>query len=93
MRQFCLVLAVAIATFAPIGSAQQVAPYKVLKTARVGGAPDPLETRPGVGHRDFDDNRDVGPVVDGTADPEAAARLTHAVQPATPIPCHFKDPP
>jgi len=30
-------LAVAIATFAPIGSAQQVAPYKVLKTARVGG--------------------------------------------------------
>jgi hypothetical protein len=37
MRQFCLVLAVAIATLAPIGSAQQVAPYKVLKTARVGG--------------------------------------------------------
>src|ERR1035437_8634754 len=37
MRQFCLMLAVEIATFAPIGSAQQVAPYKVLKTARVGG--------------------------------------------------------
>ena len=37
MRQFCLVLAVAIATFAPLGSAQQVAPYKVLKAARVGG--------------------------------------------------------
>jgi hypothetical protein len=37
VRQFCLVLAVAIATFAPTGSAQQVAPYKVLKTARVGG--------------------------------------------------------
>jgi hypothetical protein len=37
MRQSCLVLAVAIATFSPIGSAQQVAPYKVLKTARVGG--------------------------------------------------------
>ena len=37
MRQFCLVLAVAVATFAPIGLAQQVAPYKVLKTARVGG--------------------------------------------------------
>ena len=37
MRQFCLVLAVAIATLAPIGSAQQVAPYKVLKTSRVGG--------------------------------------------------------
>ena len=37
MGQFCLVLAVAIATFAPTGSAQQVAPYKVLKTARVGG--------------------------------------------------------
>jgi len=37
MRPSCLVLAGAIATFAPIGSAQQVAPYKVLKTARVGG--------------------------------------------------------
>src|ERR1700693_3307145 len=37
MRQFCLVLAVAIATLAPAGSAQQLAPYKVLKTARVGG--------------------------------------------------------
>src|SRR5579871_5635133 len=36
MRQFCAVLAVAIAAFAPAGSAQQ-APYKVLKTARVGG--------------------------------------------------------
>src|SRR5579862_799431 len=35
MRPSCLVLAGAIATFAPIGSAQQVAPYKVLKTARV----------------------------------------------------------
>lgn len=37
MRQFWLVFAVAIATFAPIGSAQQAGPYKVLKTARVGG--------------------------------------------------------
>jgi DNA-binding beta-propeller fold protein YncE len=37
MRKFCLVLAVAIAAFATVGSAQQVAPYKVLKTARVGG--------------------------------------------------------
>ena len=37
MRQFCLVLAAAIATFAPIGLAQQGGPYKVLKTARVGG--------------------------------------------------------
>ena len=37
MRNFCLVLAVAIATFAPIGLAQQGGPYKVLKTARVGG--------------------------------------------------------
>jgi len=36
MRQFCGVLAVAMAAFAPIGLAQQ-APYKVLKTARVGG--------------------------------------------------------
>jgi DNA-binding beta-propeller fold protein YncE len=37
MRQFCLVLAVAIATFAPIVLAQTAGPYKVLKTARVGG--------------------------------------------------------
>ena len=37
MRQFCLVIAAAIATFAPIGSAQTAGPYKVLKTARVGG--------------------------------------------------------
>jgi DNA-binding beta-propeller fold protein YncE len=37
MRQSCLAFAVAIATFAPIGLAQQVGPYKVLKTARVGG--------------------------------------------------------
>src|SRR5437660_8607100 len=37
MRQFCLGLAAAIATLAPIASAQQGGPYKVLKTARVGG--------------------------------------------------------
>jgi len=37
MRQFCLVLVVASATFAPTGLAQQVGPYKVLKSARVGG--------------------------------------------------------
>ena len=36
MRQFFLA-AVVVATFAPIGSAQQVGPYKVLKTAKVGG--------------------------------------------------------
>jgi DNA-binding beta-propeller fold protein YncE len=36
MRQFCLVLAVAIAALAPIVSSQ-TGPYKVLKTARVGG--------------------------------------------------------
>lgn len=36
MRQFCSAFAVAIATFAPIGLAQP-GPYKVLKTARVGG--------------------------------------------------------
>jgi DNA-binding beta-propeller fold protein YncE len=36
MRRFCLVLAVGIAIFASIGLAQQ-GPYKVLKTARVGG--------------------------------------------------------
>ena len=37
MGRFCLLLAVAIAMFGPLGSAQPVAPYKVLKTARVGG--------------------------------------------------------
>ena len=37
MRPSCLVLAVAIATFASIGLAQPAGPYKVLKTARVGG--------------------------------------------------------
>src|SRR5258708_21395825 len=37
MRQVCFVLAVAIATFTSIGSAQKYAPYKVLKSARVGG--------------------------------------------------------
>jgi DNA-binding beta-propeller fold protein YncE len=36
MRQFGLVLAV-ILTFAPSGFTQQAGPYKVLKTARVGG--------------------------------------------------------
>ena len=37
MRRFCLVFAVAIAAFAPIGRAQPAGPYKVLKTAKVGG--------------------------------------------------------
>jgi hypothetical protein len=37
MRQFCVMMAVAIAAFAQIGSAQQGGPYKVLKTARIGG--------------------------------------------------------
>jgi len=36
MRQFGLVLAIVL-TFAPSGVAQQTGPYKVLKTARVGG--------------------------------------------------------
>ena len=36
MRQFGLVLAIVL-TFAPSGFAQQSGPYKVLKTARVGG--------------------------------------------------------
>src|ERR1017187_7986397 len=36
MRRFCLVLAVGTAIFASIGLAQQ-GPYKVLKTAKVGG--------------------------------------------------------
>src|SRR3989454_5059030 len=37
MRRFYLVVAVAIAMFAPIGLAQHAGPSKVLKTARVGG--------------------------------------------------------
>uniref|UniRef100_Q01P68 YVTN family beta-propeller domain-containing protein n=1 Tax=Solibacter usitatus (strain Ellin6076) TaxID=234267 RepID=Q01P68_SOLUE len=37
MAHCCLALAVAIATFASAGSAQQATPYKVLKSARVGG--------------------------------------------------------
>jgi DNA-binding beta-propeller fold protein YncE len=37
MRQFCLVLAAAVTVFAPIVPAQKDGPYKVLKTARVGG--------------------------------------------------------
>ena len=37
MRQFCFVLAVAIAAFAPVALAQPAGPYKVLKRARVGG--------------------------------------------------------
>lgn len=37
MQRFCLTLALAIAALAPIGSAQEAAPYKILKTARVGG--------------------------------------------------------
>jgi hypothetical protein len=37
MRRLCLVLAATIAAFAPVGSAQQTGPYKVLKTAKVGG--------------------------------------------------------
>src|SRR5882724_6370183 len=37
MRRFYLLVAVAIAIFAPVGSAQQAGPYKVMKTARVGG--------------------------------------------------------
>ena len=37
MRQICFVLALSLVTFAPLGWAQQDGPYKVLKTARVGG--------------------------------------------------------
>src|SRR2546427_4377899 len=37
MRRFYLLVAVAIAMFAPIGLAQEAGPYKVLKTARLGG--------------------------------------------------------
>jgi len=37
MRHFCFVLAAAIATLATIGLAETAGPYKVLKSARVGG--------------------------------------------------------
>jgi len=37
MRQFCFVVVVAIVTSLPTGLAQQSGPYKVLKSARVGG--------------------------------------------------------
>ena len=37
MRQFCVVLAMTIATLGPSGLAQQAGAYKVLKSARVGG--------------------------------------------------------
>lgn len=37
MRRLCYVAAIAIATTAPIGFAQQAGPYKVIKTAKVGG--------------------------------------------------------
>ena len=35
--RLCLALTAVLATFAPIGSAQQPGPYKVLKTAKLGG--------------------------------------------------------
>ncbi len=38
MRRFCLTSALTIATLAIIGQAQDTGPYKVLKTAKVGGA-------------------------------------------------------
>src|SRR5450432_264348 len=37
MRQLLLVLAAAVAVFAPVALPQQSGPYKVLKSARVGG--------------------------------------------------------
>ena len=37
MRRVCLMMAVAIVTFAPLGLAQPMGPYRVLKTTRVGG--------------------------------------------------------
>ena len=36
MRRFCVFIAAAITAFAPVGLAQ-TGPYKVLKTAKVGG--------------------------------------------------------
>ena len=41
MRRYCLVVAIAIALGVSAGSAQQApsaGPYKILKTAKVGGA-------------------------------------------------------
>src|SRR5260370_8552915 len=35
--RLCLALTAVLATFAPMGSAQQSGPYTVLKTAKVGG--------------------------------------------------------
>jgi hypothetical protein len=37
MRQFCLIVAVTVASFAPMTLAQEAGPYKVLQRARVGG--------------------------------------------------------
>src|SRR3981081_3917259 len=37
MRQVCFALTLVVSMFAPLGLAQQAGPYKVLKTARVGG--------------------------------------------------------
>ncbi len=37
MRQFCLIFAVALASLAPLGLAQEAGPYQVLKRAKVGG--------------------------------------------------------
>ena len=37
VQRFCLFLVAAMAMFGPTGLAQQAGPYKVLKTARVGG--------------------------------------------------------
>jgi hypothetical protein len=37
MRQCCLIVVVTVASFAPMTLAQEAGPYKVLKTARVGG--------------------------------------------------------
>jgi DNA-binding beta-propeller fold protein YncE len=37
MRQFCLIVAVTVASFPPMTLAQEAGPYKVLQRARVGG--------------------------------------------------------
>ncbi len=37
MRQYLIAIALAAAAFMPSGSAEEAAPYKVLKSARVGG--------------------------------------------------------
>jgi DNA-binding beta-propeller fold protein YncE len=70
MRQHCLLFALALASFAPMGLAQESGPYQVLKRARVGGEGgwDYIYADP-AGRRLYIPRR-------GTQTGEAATRLT-----------------